>query len=719
MGQSPLGASLRKVEAEIAAGRPEQALALCQEVQSRYPRALAVQRVLGEAYLALRKPREALGALERALAGDPEDARALCARAVVYQMHGDSMAALAWYRRACDVRPEDQVLRATYRELAAHLGQPPYHPTRLGLARLYLRGDLLDHALREWESLAAELPDSLDVQVGLAEALWRTRRFQAAEEQCRRMLANAPTCVRAMVLLAVMLHDRGLLDEARRHAQRAAELDPEQRTAQSLFADRLTAGDRGLQSLLFGDQAGAGGRDPTDSASRPLASLAPQGALPAGTQQLLSETEYMLWGPDEETRARAALAARARAEQANAERTSTEQTGASHSNQANQAPTAPGGAERPAPRQTSPDLAGRLGQFLPPALVEQGTGMDDTERRASLEWLQWLQAQGALMQPTQPNQPNQPRGRGAAPAAPSGAAAPQRGRPSNAPSSGAPAEGGAGGAPPTRPRVPTLPPRTTGPLSASDTEALRAMFAELDPGARGVGGAAAVATGAPGASGVDRTPPGPAAGPPGTMGDGGAAGWDSTTNAPTGWLAESAPDPRVRLDLGPHESETERLAQAHALRQAGGGALPPDAVTIESLERQFSSSGYQHVEPQPGMLAAMSAGSTLAAPGDSAPTASAAAQIPPDDYPARLRFARQRRGAGRLDDALAEYRALLKLAPELLPDILADLNECVRMAPEYGEVHRLLGDARIQQGDYLGALEAYNRAVALTQPDAL
>ncbi|MBF6591734.1 MAG: tetratricopeptide repeat protein, partial [Ktedonobacterales bacterium] len=140
--RTALSEDLRRVEAQIAAGHPDLALALCQEVQSHYPRALAVHRVLGEVYLALRKPREALGALDRALDGDPEDARACCARAIVHQMHGDSLAALAWYRRACDIRPDDTVLRSTYAELAAHLGQPPYSPTPVGLARLYLRGGL-------------------------------------------------------------------------------------------------------------------------------------------------------------------------------------------------------------------------------------------------------------------------------------------------------------------------------------------------------------------------------------------------------------------------------------------------------------------------------------------------------------------------------------------------------------------------------------------------
>ena len=217
-----LSDNLRNIEAEIAAGHPEQALTLCLELQTRYPRALAVQRVLGEAYLALRKPREALGALDRALAGNPEDARACCARAIVQQIHGDAASALKWYRRACDITPDDQVLRGAYRELASSQNQPTYTPTRMGLARLYLRGDLFSHAIREWESLFAEEPDSLEVQVGLAETLWRAQRFQPATERCERILINAPSCVKAMLILAVIEHDAG-------HAEVAAETGPPNR----------------------------------------------------------------------------------------------------------------------------------------------------------------------------------------------------------------------------------------------------------------------------------------------------------------------------------------------------------------------------------------------------------------------------------------------------------------------------------------------------------
>ncbi|HZC76604.1 MAG TPA: DUF6584 family protein, partial [Ktedonobacterales bacterium] len=399
MGQTSLSESLRGVEAEIAAGRPDRALAQCQELVTRYPRALAVQRVLGEVYLALRKSREALGALDRALAGNPEDARACCARAIVNQIQGDTMAALAWYRRACDISPDDQVLRSAYREIASHLQQPPYRPSRAGLARLYLRGDLFPHAAREWETLLAEQPDALEAQVGLAETLWRAKLTTAAADRCRRILNNVPSCVKVLLILAAIEHDAGNGEEAQRLMRRAGELDPDQRIGQALFADRFAAGDRALRALLQGEpMAGArDGRDdrasskplagarpfassqPLEQAARvtgPLAPL-PSGAaystgrptgegyssttarpsgLPPDFHTIFAETEYMLWSQDEE---------------------------------------ASGAAGSPSFEQARTDTVARAAAIVPPVLREQGGSMDDTDARAAINWINWLQAQGA------------------------------------------------------------------------------------------------------------------------------------------------------------------------------------------------------------------------------------------------------------------------------------------------------------------------------------
>jgi len=85
-----------------------------------------------------------------------------------------------------------------------------------------------------------------------------------------------------------------------------------------------------------------------------------------------------------------------------------------------------------------------------------------------------------------------------------------------------------------------------------------------------------------------------------------------------------------------------------------------------------------------------------------------------DGYLSRLRLARRKRADGRMEEALVEYRAILHDSPEALDDLIHDLRDLVAET-ENPEVHRILGDAYIREGDYLRALESYNRALALTQ----
>jgi len=725
MGQTSLSESLRGVEAEIAAGRPDRALALCQELVTRHPRALAVQRVLGEVYLALRKSREALGALDRALAGNPEDARACCARAIVNQIQGDTMAALAWYRRACDISPDDQVLRSAYREIASHLQQPPYRPSHAGLARLYLRGDLFPHAAREWETLLAEQPDALEAQVGLAETLWRAKLTAAAADRCRRILNNVPSCVKVLLILAAIEYDAGNGEEAQRLMRQAGELDPDQRIGQALFADRFAAGDRGLRALLQGEPL-AGARDGRDdrASSKPLAGARPfassqpleqaarvtgplaplpsdsyssttarPSGLPPDFHTIFAETEYMLWSRDEEAK---------------------------------------GAAGSPSFEQARTDTVARAAGIVPPVLREQGGSMDDTDARAAINWINWLQAQGA-----------RPRD-------------PITGKPTTGPLTGAfaahggkqtpnsPAARGATGS------MAILPPTPTGPLPPPSPEALRAMFAELGPEA----GTSRVVEGelVPSAdTGIPASAPLPtSAGATGPLLPPHASAppaWTDAQAAAAGWSVEGAlPESLVGLGEGAFGGETASGTPS------GDGPV----VTLEALERRFSDSGFTNVELHPGDLASIAADreterlsehasppatedvapswpaheSVAAVPEEPAPEASlpeaaapeAPAPSPPepsataaDDYPGRLEYARRQRDSGRLDDALTEYRAILKNAPDLLPELVAQLQDSLAEAPDHPEIHRLLGDVHIRQGDYLSALEAYNRAVALTE----
>lgn len=758
MERTTLTERLRRAETEIAAGRPEQALAYCQELQTAYPRAVRVQRVLGEIYLALRRPREALAALDRAFAGDPEDVRACCARALVHQMHGDNISALAWYRRACDLRPDDQSLRATYRDLARRLGEPPYRPSRAGLARLYLRGDQFAHAIREWEQLVNESPDMLDAQVGLAETLWLAGHARAAEERCRRILANAPSCVKAMLIQMALALAEGDMDAARAHLQRTTQLDPDMAIAQMFFADALAAGDPVLTALLRGD-TGAENVDETvrmgnstagfaqssplagsRNLSRPLVASAPNtggpafGAppssqplpppprpeIPAPSQptevtRAIKETAFMIWGKDDDSQPRIAA----------------QQTGAA--------------------RDAEP---------VAPVLRDLSSAADDDETKRALNWYNWLQAQGAVAlggavsspAPERPRSTTKPiPGIGAPTSAPSVVSGPVSGAVNGNPAHGAPAP--VAGSPrltmpipPTRQTMPLMPAELQGltpqdeeqetiPLPSADL--LRTMFAEL--GSK---------TGAP-------------------------------PVAPVGQVAadpiplDITPDPHVVESLAPQPNTADTVDMPERVYDAAPATSAVDEVrvvddepfngftaadeqemrqsqqlpeTLEALERQFSASGFTPIETRPGLLAEIertqqSGGSVVlpppsppeqpesADPASATPAAPAAPATPerdepplsvksgpdPHDYPARLTHARKRRDDGQLDDALNEYRAIIKNAPDLLPEVLSDLRASLAETPDHPNLHSVLGDALVCQGDYEQALESYNKAMELAQ----
>lgn len=753
MERTTLIERLRRVEAEIAAGRPEQALAYCQELQAAYPRALRVQRVLGEIYLALHRPREALAALDRTLAGDPEDVRACCARALVHQMHGDDTAALAWYRRACDLRPDDQSLRLNYRDLARRLREPSYRPSRAGLARLYLRGDLFAHAIREWEQLVSESPDMLDAQVGLAETLWLAGHTRVAEERCLRILANAPSCVKAMLILMALSLADGDMDSARAHLQRTLQLDPDMTIAQVFFADALASGDPVLTPLLRAD-GGVEGSDETmklsrqtagfassapisgqRNLSRPLVTSAPVTSGPVfGASQPTSqplpppprpdvpvpsqptqvtrafkETAFMIWGQDEDSQPRL-------------------------------------------PTQQA-DAA------TPSVLRDLDSAADDDEARRALNWYNWLQSQGAVALGAA-----SAAGAPVVPAAPAPAPAPARGPTIPLPSADAVVEapvappgvanghpaatsGSAGGASGPRFTMP-LPPaqqadllfpaapsvaqlqtqaqaqpqpqdedeeQATIPLPSS--QVLRTMFAELG----GNTSSQPVVEAGTGASA-------PASGTP----DAFEASYGEYVEADD---APAIPQDNFSVDDDGHYNG--QYGDDEGDDGDDGGDQLDETQTLEDLERQFSASGFTHIETHHGLLAELDRGEQAGyvatppeqpePPTDDVPArdesaaSDVAARVPvvsgpdPRDYPARLTRARQRRDGGQLDEALSEYRVIIKNAPDLLPDVLDDLYASLDESPDHPNLHSVLGDALVCQGEYEKALESYNKAMELAQ----
>ncbi len=240
MAQTTLSDYLRETEDAMTAGRIDDALARCELVLAQFPEALEVQRLLGEVYLAQNRLEEAQQFFDWILTNDPENVQVYCNRALVCERMYDVDTALDCYQQAYELSRGNSQIRQDFNQLSAKIGQPGFMFSRAGLARLYMRGDLLSQAIQEWEVVLSISPDRLDARTGLMEAYWREGLYGKAEQIGRQLLQDVPACEKALLLLAFITVTKSKM-EAQDLLKRAEALDPELGMARELFADMMVS----------------------------------------------------------------------------------------------------------------------------------------------------------------------------------------------------------------------------------------------------------------------------------------------------------------------------------------------------------------------------------------------------------------------------------------------------------------------------------------------
>ncbi len=238
MGQLTLRDYLQTTEDAISAGRIDDALVSCQHILTQYPHSLEAQRLLGEAYLAQGQLESAQQAFDWVLTNDPENVVTYCSRALISQRLQDYDTALDCYQQAYELSRGNSQIRQEFNQLSLSVGQAHFVFSRAGLARLYLRGDLLPQAIQEWEAVLAASPDRLDAQTGLLETYWREGWYDKVEQLAHQILDEVPGCLKALLLLAHVTYPKNT-QQAQQYLQLAETLDPDMVMAQELFGDLI------------------------------------------------------------------------------------------------------------------------------------------------------------------------------------------------------------------------------------------------------------------------------------------------------------------------------------------------------------------------------------------------------------------------------------------------------------------------------------------------
>jgi hypothetical protein len=106
---------------------------------------------------------------------------------------------------------------------------------------------------------------------------------------------------------------------------------------------------------------------------------------------------------------------------------------------------------------------------------------------------------------------------------------------------------------------------------------------------------------------------------------------------------------------------------------------------------------------------------TLSTPGKGRVGEHGRAQIDNISNKERLLRGYQFQLAGGYDDAMAEYRIIIRNAPELLSEVISNVRALLKLSPRYSVGFRVLGDAYMRQGEYLQAMDAYNKALTIAK----
>jgi tetratricopeptide (TPR) repeat protein len=238
MAQITLRDYLQEAEDAIRDDRIDDAFTHCRNTLAQFPESLEAQRLLGEAYLAHGQLEEAQQSFDWILTNDPENVVAYCNRALICERSSDYDTALDCYQQAYELSHGNSQIRREFNRLSAETGPQGFMFSRAGLARLYMRGDLLTQAIQEWETVLAISPERLDARTGLLETCWREAYYDRVEQLATQILQDVPGCLKALFLLAYVTSAKNI-QQAQELLKRAEALDPDLLMAQELFSDMM------------------------------------------------------------------------------------------------------------------------------------------------------------------------------------------------------------------------------------------------------------------------------------------------------------------------------------------------------------------------------------------------------------------------------------------------------------------------------------------------
>ncbi len=226
---APVSGEIDRARAALATGGHDEAANACARLLARYPAFAVAWRMLGDAERGRGDVQAAGRAYAAALARDPRSPEAWLGLGLLSEGDERLDDAVAYCQVAWELAPERGDLRETLERLAARRYGPggALELSRPALATLHLRAGRPERAAREYHAALAQLPERIDLRLGLAESLWRLGLDDDARAASSAVLESYPEAALALLILAEIERRGGDGGHAASLAGRLRAIDPD------------------------------------------------------------------------------------------------------------------------------------------------------------------------------------------------------------------------------------------------------------------------------------------------------------------------------------------------------------------------------------------------------------------------------------------------------------------------------------------------------------
>lgn len=220
---------INEIEDLIERGQNQEAIANCRYLLKLFPKHIDTYRLMGKAFMELRRYTEASDVLHRVLSAIPDDFVSHLGMSIIREDEGNLDAAIWHMERAFEVQPSNPAIQDELRRLYGKrdgVEPPKVRLTRGALVRMYARGELYPQAIAEARSALAEDSDRVDLEVLLAHIYYLTGKKVEATEICSRIVTKLPFCLEANRILTETLITGAKTEDAKIYQRRVYALDP-------------------------------------------------------------------------------------------------------------------------------------------------------------------------------------------------------------------------------------------------------------------------------------------------------------------------------------------------------------------------------------------------------------------------------------------------------------------------------------------------------------